>query len=116
IFDHHVAVERQLRNRAKSFDHGRAEGDVRDEVAVHDIDVDDGAAAALGRRDFVSQMGEIGGQNGECQFNHLRSAPVCKSTSGSLGPEWLRFRLNAWIWSFHELPSENQISYCEDDE
>ena len=49
IFDHHVAVEGQAGDLAEGLDHGWAEGDVGDEVAVHDINVDDGAAAALGR-------------------------------------------------------------------
>ncbi len=53
----------------RALHHRRPEGDVGDEVAVHDVDVDDGAAAALGCRDFVGQMGEVGGQDGECQFD-----------------------------------------------
>jgi hypothetical protein len=57
--------------KSSGLDHRRAEGDVGDEVAVHDVDVDDGAAAALGCCDFVGKMGEIGAQNGECQFDHL---------------------------------------------
>jgi hypothetical protein len=32
-------------------------------VAVHDVDVNDGAAAALGGCDFVGQVGEIGAQD-----------------------------------------------------
>ena len=81
ILDHQVAVERELGDRADGLDHGRAEGDVGDEVAVHDVDVDDGAAAALGRGDFVGEMGEVGGEDGECQFDHL-GAPESKSISG----------------------------------
>ena len=65
VLDHQVAVERQLGDGAQGLDHGRAEGDVGDKVAVHDIDVDDGAAAALGRGDFVGEMGEVGGEDGE---------------------------------------------------
>jgi len=71
VFDHHVAVERESGDLAEGLDHGRAEGDVGDEVAVHDVDVDDGAATALGGCDFVGEMGEVGGEDGECQFDHL---------------------------------------------
>ena len=71
VFDHHVAVEGEFGDGAEGLDHGRAEGDVGDEVAVHDVDVDDGAAAALGCCDFVGEMGEVGGEDGECQFDHL---------------------------------------------
>ena len=82
VLDHQVAVEGEFGDGAEGLDHGRAEGDVGDEVAVHDVDVDDGAAAALGRCDFVGQVGEVGGEDGECQFDHLGVAPACKSISG----------------------------------
>jgi len=32
-------------------------------VAIHDVDVDGGAAAALGRGNLVGQVGKISGQN-----------------------------------------------------
>jgi hypothetical protein len=38
--DHQVRVERLLAYLAEPFDDGRPEGDVRDEVAVHDVEVD----------------------------------------------------------------------------
>ena len=82
VFDHHVAVEGEFGDGAEGLDHGRAEGDVGDEVAVHDVDVDDGAATALGGCDFVGQVGEVGGEDGECQFDHLGVAPASKSNSG----------------------------------
>ena len=73
VLDHQVAVERELGDGADGLDHGRAEGDVGDEVAVHDVDVDDGAAAALGRGDFVGEVGEVGGEDGEAEFDHKGS-------------------------------------------
>ncbi len=85
IFHHHVAVEGEFCDRAEGLDHGRAEGDVGDEVAVHDVDVDDGAATALGCCDVVGEVGEVGGEDGECQFNHLGSAPAASlSVEGTL--------------------------------
>ena len=65
-----MAVEGELGDGADGLDHGRAEGDVGDEVAVHDVDVDDGAAAALGRGDFVGEVGEVRGEDGEAEFDH----------------------------------------------
>ena len=97
VFDHHVAIERKPGDGAEGLDHGRAEGDVGDEVAVHDVDVDDGAAAALGCGDFVGQVGEVGGQDGECQFNHLGIAPACKSISGRRVGREYSFGLNAGL-------------------
>ena len=34
-------------------------------MSVHDIDVDDGAAAALGCSNFIGDVGKVGGENGE---------------------------------------------------
>ncbi len=45
-----------LLNRA---DHGRTDGDVRDEMAVHDVDVNEIRAAALDRGDVAAEIGEI---------------------------------------------------------
>ncbi len=70
VIDHQVAVERQACGFAQARDHGRAEGDVGDKVAVHDVDVDGGAAAALGRGNLVGQMGKIRGKDGGQQLDH----------------------------------------------
>jgi hypothetical protein len=39
-------------------------------MAVHDVDVDHGAAAAFGRCDFVGQTGKVGGKDGWNEFDH----------------------------------------------
>src|ERR1017187_9785647 len=70
VLDHQVAVERELGDRPQRLDHGRAEGDVGDEVAVHDVDVDDGAAATLGRGNLVGEVGEVRGEDGEAEVDH----------------------------------------------
>jgi hypothetical protein len=38
-------------------------------VAIHNIDVDDGAAACGGIVHLIRQMGEVRGQNRGCEFN-----------------------------------------------
>jgi VWFA-related protein len=81
IFDHHVAVERQLGHGPKRLDHRRSEGDVGDEVAVHDIDVEDGGSAAFGRGDLVGEMREVRGEDGSCQFDHGLFTSACKFIS-----------------------------------
>ena len=65
ILDHEVAIEREAGDGADGLDDGRAEGDVGDEVAVHDVDVDDGAAAGGGAGDLVGEMREVCGEDGE---------------------------------------------------
>ncbi len=74
LLDHQVAVERQLRRLTDGSHHGRAEGDVGDEVAVHNINVDDGAATALGGRDLLPEPGKVRRQYGKSQINHT---PEC---------------------------------------
>ena len=70
VFDHHVAVEGQPGDGAEGLDHGRPEGDVGHEVAVHDVDVEEGGSAAFGRGDLVGEMGEVRGEDGCGQFDH----------------------------------------------
>ena len=55
VLDHHVAVKGQAGVLANGFDECRAEGEVGDEVAIHDVDVDGSAAAALGGLDLVCE-------------------------------------------------------------
>jgi len=68
ILDHQVAIEWKLRRFAQRFDDRWAEGDVGHKVAVHDVDVDDGAAAFFGRRDGVGQVSEVRGENRRSQL------------------------------------------------
>ena len=55
LLDHQVHVERHLRDLADRPDDRRPHREVRDEVAVHDVDVNQVGAAAFGRRDLGSQ-------------------------------------------------------------
>ncbi len=59
ILDHQVAVERQLRRLAQAGDDRRSDGDVGHEVAVHDVDMDHRAAAALRRGNLVREVCKI---------------------------------------------------------
>jgi hypothetical protein len=70
ILDHQVAIERELGVLAEGGDDGRADSDVGDEMAIHDVDMDDAAAAALGRGDFVGEAGEIRGKNRWNELDH----------------------------------------------
>ena len=60
--DHQVHVERQARVRAQRLQHQRAEAEVGDEMAVHDVQVQPVGAGGLDRLDLVAQAGEVGGQ------------------------------------------------------
>lgn len=72
LHDHHVAIKRPLSvgfSRtgdvgANLGDNGRAKGHVRDEVAVHDVDMQPiGTLVHLGRA-FMAEAGEVGAEDG----------------------------------------------------
>ena len=61
--DHQMDVERLGRVRAERLHHRRADGDVRDEMAVHDVDVDPVGAGLVDRAHLLAEPREIGGQD-----------------------------------------------------
>ena len=64
IRDHEMHVERYARDVRQPFDHGRAYRQIRDEVPVHDIDVDQIRAAHRDRLDIAFHVHEVGRENG----------------------------------------------------
>jgi hypothetical protein len=64
IFDHQVAIKRQVGRLPQRLDHRRANGQIRYKMPIHDIDVDHGGAALGGAPDLVRQMSKIGRQYG----------------------------------------------------
>src|SRR5216684_3500853 len=63
VFDHQVAVQRNLRRLPKAGDHGRADRYVGDEVAVHDVHVEQSAAAFDGRLRIGAEPREVRREN-----------------------------------------------------
>ena len=63
ILDHKVTIERDFELAAKRADHGRADGEIRDEVAVHDVEVENGAAAVDGLLGVGGKLRKVGGEN-----------------------------------------------------
>ena len=62
--DHEMHVEHLLRARPDAFDEARPEGDVRHEMAVHDIDMHPVAARFVDGADLLAEAGEIGREDG----------------------------------------------------
>ena len=60
VADHQVRVERQLRPGPDALDHLRPEGQVRDEVAIHHVDVEPVGAGPLGSPDRVRHVRMVG--------------------------------------------------------
>ena len=85
LLNHQVHIERDGGDAPKRFHDRRTHRDVRDEVAVHHVDVYEIGAAALGRGDRVAQGREIGRQNrgGDEHAHRLTSMEI-----GSPGPIW----------------------------
>ena len=69
ILDHQVAIERQLGHLAQGLHQRRSHGQVGHEMTVHDIHMDDCAAARGSVAHLVRQMGEVSRQNRGCEFN-----------------------------------------------
>jgi hypothetical protein len=62
--DHEMDVERQVGALPQVRDHFRSEGEVRNEVSVHNVDVDPVGARGLGLRDRLAEGTEIGREDG----------------------------------------------------
>ena len=64
-------VELGLRDLANRTDQRRTHRQIGDKMAVHDVDVDHGGAAAFDSMDFVGQPGKIGRKNGRNNQSHV---------------------------------------------
>ena len=64
MLDHEMDVERQGRELANSRDDSRSEGNVVDEMSVHDVAMNPIGPGLLNAAHFIAQSGKIGGQDG----------------------------------------------------
>ena len=71
LHDHEVNVERKLRHVANRPHDRRSDSDVRDEMAVHHVDVNQIGASALGGCDRLAERGEVCRKNRRCQLDQL---------------------------------------------
>ena len=70
VRNHQVNVQYALRDFADRFHNRRADRQVRDEVAIHDVDVQHGCASALHARDFFAKAREVGRKDGGKDVGH----------------------------------------------
>ena len=70
--DHQVDVEGQPRVAAQAGDDRRAEADVGDEMAIHDIEMQPVGARLLDGADLLGKAGEVGGQEARADERGLR--------------------------------------------
>ena len=64
IRDHEMDVERKLGDFSQRFDDGRADSQVRHEMSVHDVNVEQIGSASLDGGHFVGQAGKVSRKNG----------------------------------------------------
>jgi hypothetical protein len=64
MLDHEMDVEGQSRELANSRDDSRSEGNVINEMSVHDVAMNPIGPGLLNAAHFMAQSGKIGGENG----------------------------------------------------
>jgi hypothetical protein len=101
---HEVAVEERVGVLGEALDHGRAEGEVRDEVPVHDVEVEPVRAAVDDLLGLVRHAGEVGGEEGRVIRSprapwSRRAARTVKVRGSPLADSWaLYFKPNSNFW------------------
>src|SRR5579864_232546 len=64
-----MAIERQLSHLAQRPHHRRPHRQVRNEVTIHDVDVDDAAASFARGSHLLAQTGKVSRKNRRCEFD-----------------------------------------------
>ena len=72
-------IKRESGGFTERTDDGRADSKVRNEVSVHDIDVNIIGAGAFGAGDFVAEASEISREDGRCN-NDIHSRDIIAKT------------------------------------
>ena len=75
--DHQVDVQRKGGAAAHRLHDGRADGQVGDEMAVHDIHMDIIGAGLFHGPDLFAEAGEVGGKNGRGDLHCLFAVLKC---------------------------------------
>jgi hypothetical protein len=73
ILDHQVTIERQFRRLAQRFHNRRTNGEVGDEVSIHDVHMNDTTAAFACGAHLLTKAGKISRKNRRCQFDQALS-------------------------------------------
>ena len=84
-FDHQVAIEGHPRDLAKRGDHGRADRKIRNEMAVHDVNVENSGSALDGGLRFFAEPCEVSRENGGSKFDHGNIDSAASGSAGHLG-------------------------------
>ena len=84
VGDHQVHIERDVRDALQRSNHRRSDRDIRDEVSVHHIDVNEIGAAAFGSSHRLTERGEIGGKDRRSDLHGHRLTSIEIGSSGPI--------------------------------
>ena len=63
VLDHEMHIDREFRILSDQIDNCRPEGNIIDEMSIHNVAVNPVGASLLDSLDFVSQSGEVSGED-----------------------------------------------------
>ena len=84
VLHHKVHIEDGICHLAQALHYGRADGDIRHERAIHNIDMHILRTSIRNLFHLVGQMGEVGGKDRGSNFNHLKAFFLAVSISSSI--------------------------------
>jgi hypothetical protein len=87
-----VDVDRVADVLAQRGEHERADGDRRDELAVHDVEVDDGGTGGDHLVDLRAEAGEVGRQDRRCDADFVGHS-VPQTSISMLPPQALQLMI-----------------------
>src|SRR5208283_2123465 len=73
ILDHQMTIERRLGNLPQRLHYRRTEGEIGDEMSIHNVDMDDAGATFLGGAYLLAETGEVRRKNRRCKLNQTES-------------------------------------------
>jgi hypothetical protein len=63
VLDHEMHIDREFRIPSDQIDNCRSEGNIIDEMSIHNVAVNPVSASLFDPSDFVSQSREVGGED-----------------------------------------------------
>jgi hypothetical protein len=78
-FNHEVTIERDFRDFAKRGYDRRPDGDIRDEVAIHHVHVEDACSPFGDGLGFRAEAGEVSRQDGGSELDHTDLQPATRA-------------------------------------
>ena len=85
VFNHKMMIEFDVRDAPDGFSNRRSHGEIRDKMAVHNVDVNHLDAGLLDACNFLTQAREVGCQYGGYDLNHSQLLLLAEHTVNGFG-------------------------------